>query len=263
MRNPTQLLSILALLGPLSQACGQEAAFQIRYELVPESWIIHIDGLGDGCFSGADKRTNFKIEGTFDLLFFQGSHGLSGRILNVSFTSAEGLDFSATGSGQYVDSGNMSDLVFELEIQMNQARRRVYLSGEFVGNADWFPFIDSGRLAQFGAQDCFLGAFKASPSPQDMVLFFMRGDVNGDRRVNVTDSVAAITHMFLGGQEPRCLDAVDTNDDSKLDLSDAVLLLQYLFLGGARPAIPSRLCGLDPTDDQLDCRGQAACLGEL
>ena len=61
------------------------------------------------------------------------------------------------------------------------------------------------------------------------------GDVNQDRSLTVTDSIAIIGSLFQN-IPVKCPLAREVNEDDTLDLSDAVYLLNYLFLGG--PATP-------------------------
>ena len=70
--------------------------------------------------------------------------------------------------------------------------------------------------------------------------------------------------LFLGAQEPPCLEAADTNDDSRLDISDRVYTLSFLFLDG--PALPSpgpspSPCGADPAASPgfLGCASYPGC----
>ncbi|NRA76518.1 MAG: hypothetical protein HRU16_11305 [Planctomycetes bacterium] len=84
---------------------------------------------------------------------------------------------------------------------------------------------------------------------------FKRGDVNIDGTLDISDAIGTLNYLFqnlpLG-----CLDAVDANDDGNLDISDAVSILNYIFAGGAPPAAPGPTeCGVDSTDDALDCTG--------
>ena len=74
---------------------------------------------------------------------------------------------------------------------------------------------------------------------------FRRGDVNEDGGTNLADAVATFNFLFLGGDEPPCLDAADTNDaDDALNLTDGVYLLNFLFLGGDAPPAPGPFdCG--------------------
>ena len=89
---------------------------------------------------------------------------------------------------------------------------------------------------------------------------FIRGDVDGDGKITLTDSVKTLNSLFKGGQKPDCEDAMDVNDDGKIDLGDAVHGLGYLFRGGSAPVSPFPERGYDITEagltaDALDCRG--------
>jgi hypothetical protein len=86
---------------------------------------------------------------------------------------------------------------------------------------------------------------------------FIRGDANGDGNINITDAIATLAHLFLGGASPACRKTEDTNDDGRLDLTDAVYLLRHLFLGGSPPLAPYPACGADPTSDELSCPAYA------
>ena len=92
---------------------------------------------------------------------------------------------------------------------------------------------------------------------------FRRGDVNDSEIVDLSDPVALLTYLFLGGPEPDCRDAADANDDEKLELTDAIFLLSFLFQGGPPPPPPGpHHCGVDPIrpDSQiLDCAEYDTC----
>lgn len=90
---------------------------------------------------------------------------------------------------------------------------------------------------------------------------FRRGDNDGNGRVNLTDPIALLNHLFLGGRRWTCDDASDTNDDGKIDLADPITTLAYLFQGGDPPPLPGpTACGADPTEDFLG--GICTCEGE-
>jgi len=85
---------------------------------------------------------------------------------------------------------------------------------------------------------------------------FVRGDVDQGGEVDISDGVAVFDYLFLGGDEPPCLDAVDSNDDGQIDLADGIYILNFLFLGGPIPPLPSPggpCGGPDPTADALGC----------
>src|SRR6185369_10039024 len=79
---------------------------------------------------------------------------------------------------------------------------------------------------------------------------FIRGDADGDREVAITDAIAVLSRLFLGGEALPCDDAADSNDDGEVNLSDPIATLDRLFLGGeALPPPGPAACGEDPTTD--------------
>lgn len=84
-----------------------------------------------------------------------------------------------------------------------------------------------------------------------------RGDCNNDAGFNIADTVFLLANLFSGGEDPACDDACDGNDDGSLNIADAVFLLAALFSGGSNPPPPFPDCGIDPTDDALDCLASA------
>jgi hypothetical protein len=69
-------------------------------------------------------------------------------------------------------------------------------------------------------------------------VLFSRGDCDADRRRSVADAVFLLRFLFLGADEPGCLDACDADGSRALDISDAAFFLADLFGRGRRP-IPS------------------------
>ena len=83
---------------------------------------------------------------------------------------------------------------------------------------------------------------------------FLRGDCNDDASVRHlrcdSDSRDAVPRQL----DPICSDACDSNDDGDVDISDAIATLDVLFLGGdPLPAPGLTVCGDDPTADALGC----------
>jgi len=62
--------------------------------------------------------------------------------------------------------------------------------------------------------------------------WFLRGDVNGDWNINVTDVVYLINYLFLipPGPAPEPLETGDVNCDGAINVTDVVYLINYLFL---------------------------------
>lgn len=83
---------------------------------------------------------------------------------------------------------------------------------------------------------------------------FSRGNVNGDDRLDLSDAVFTLGHLFLGTPTVvPCRDALDANDDGGVDITDGVYTLNSLFTGGPLPPAPYPGCGEDVSVDELDC----------
>jgi hypothetical protein len=92
---------------------------------------------------------------------------------------------------------------------------------------------------------------------------FRRGDVNQDGRLEISDAIQVLGHLFLGS--PRtlaCADAADADDDGVVNISDGVQILGFLFLGSRPPHAPFTECGQDPTADALACGSFAGCAAD-
>jgi hypothetical protein len=94
---------------------------------------------------------------------------------------------------------------------------------------------------------------------------FHRGDATGDGRIDLADSLALLSHLFLAPAAPACLDAADADGDGALTLSDPLFLLLYLFRGGAAPPppgpppAPCGTAGKPPGAGGLGCSEYEAC----
>ncbi len=115
-----------------------------------------------------------------------------------------------------------------------------------------------------GANELILLAFDAAGSllTSDRIVvtrttddgpLFVRGDVDGNGRIQVTDAIGVLLHLFAG-KPANCEDAADVDDDGELRGSDAVRLLSYLFQRGEAPPAPFPALGTDPTPDGIECR---------
>jgi hypothetical protein len=98
------------------------------------------------------------------------------------------------------------------------------------------------------------------PNTTARLPHFLRGNVDDDASLTVTDPVATLQFLFFGGATPLCLDAADSNDSGGLNVSDAIWTLGFLCLGGPVPPPPGPFaCGEDPTRDRLGCGAFPSC----
>lgn len=91
----------------------------------------------------------------------------------------------------------------------------------------------------------------ASPAP------FVRGDVNSDGQVSISDLMALVRYVVINGESISCLDSADIDDDGRVTIGDPILLISALFDPQTPAALPMPFPdpGMDPTDDLLgDCQ---------
>ena len=98
----------------------------------------------------------------------------------------------------------------------------------------------------------------SSVAAQDAIAF-QRGDSNGDELFDLSDAVFLVESLFVTNRSFDCMDAADIDDDGRVNVTDAIHAATFLFLGGEAPAAPFRECGLDPTEDDLDCEFYPGC----
>ena len=79
---------------------------------------------------------------------------------------------------------------------------------------------------------------------------FVRGDVNSDSEINLTDAILILSFLFTGGPAPACMDAADADDNRSLQITDAIRILNWLFVGMVALLRPSPTAPQYPT---LDC----------
>ena len=99
--------------------------------------------------------------------------------------------------------------------------------------------------------------FTVEPVPRH----FLRGDCNGEGKVDIADAVCILNWLFAGGATPGCVAATNTNGDDAANIADATYLLNYLFGGGPAPAQPFPDCGpgVLPADTALGCANPPDC----
>jgi len=67
--------------------------------------------------------------------------------------------------------------------------------------------------------------------------WFVRGELNGDGLVDISDAITLLLQLFVDRNIPIDVIAADINQDDGIDTSDAIYLLDFLFRGG--PPIPA------------------------
>ena len=97
--------------------------------------------------------------------------------------------------------------------------------------------------------------------PEPAVPQFVRGDMDDNGFLNLTDAVFILNFLFLGGATPSCFEACDVDNNGILQLTDGIFMLNFLFLGGEAVPAPRDRCGPDPASppDNFDCESFNGC----
>ena len=85
---------------------------------------------------------------------------------------------------------------------------------------------------------------------------FIRGNCNGDDKIDIADGIWILNDLFQGGPTSTCLVACDSNDDSLMDAADAIFVISYRLLSGPAPSAPWPDCG---TIEGAECEATSYC----
>ncbi|MBI4600418.1 MAG: hypothetical protein HY721_00520 [Planctomycetes bacterium] len=125
-------------------------------------------------------------------------------------------------------------------------------SAQPVNNA--ITFVGQSRKDDGGPKDLDQDREQPAEILCCIVAPFLRGDCALDLRIDITDAIVALGYLFLGNDEPPCLNACDVDDNETVNITDPIYLLNHLFLGGPPVPPPSPSCGGDDaTPGDLGC----------
>jgi len=205
------------------------------------------------------------VVGSFVLVREEGSPGgkVTYRVEDVDLV----VDDAFSGDPRYTGTGvyrqrmqGLKNHEMELFLGRDGACCLEYESG-IVGLNTELPALEIDLRFDWSWRSCKaysdlrIVAEAGTPPPR-----FRRGDADGNGTLDLTDPIFLLLWLFVGGDEPGCLDAADSNRDGHHDLSDAVHLLLYLFHGGSAPLGPGpERCGYAPRSSPLGCGLPPAC----
>ncbi|MEC8896373.1 MAG: alpha-amylase family glycosyl hydrolase [Planctomycetota bacterium] len=164
-------------------------------------------------------------------------------VIVASFNNEDfsGYCLGMPGGGQWHEIFNSDSELYDGRNRGNGGR--ISAAG---GGRDGLPSSACITLPRMGVL-----VFAREPLPPAPSSTFLRGDCNGDEKLDISDAARHIGLLFQGGVSTDCPAACDTNGDSAGDISDAIYTLNFLFLGRAAPPAPWPECG--PVQATLDC----------
>jgi hypothetical protein len=220
------------------------------------------DGAYDGVFdlvvgsSGAVTLTGYTGSSDFPVTpdapqpFRGGSHDAFVTRLNPEGNGAADLQFSTFLGGSSLD--------YSLCVA-HAGPDHVVVAG--VSCSDDFPVTMNAYDDTHGGGDIYMadGTICRLEIGGPPLELFVRGDCNADGFFDIGDPIFTLNFLFSDGDFPTCDDACDANDDGGVDISDSIYVLAAQFSGGPSPLPPFSDCGVDPTDDTLDCGAFSFC----
>jgi hypothetical protein len=179
---------------------------------------------------------------------YERSYPISGNEMQAGFQEP---DYVHPGAPIYVVTGGGGAPLYDYTPTADAHLSAVFKSAHHYFKLRITPELLEGTA--IGLDDEVLDAFTIRKGEiVDPVLGFVRGDVDEDREVNLTDAVQILGFLFLGEREI-CKAAADVDGTAEISITDAVALLSYLFQGGTAPVAPFPGCGEDPAADSTGC----------
>ena len=106
-----------------------------------------------------------------------------------------------------------------------------------------FPF---NHFIRFGTNEF---PVKSDTSVVSISNRFLRGDCNGDQRLDISDPIWNLYFLFFGGPRAPCDEGCNINGDHMIDFTDSIYALSYQLIGGPPPPYPacdiSNYCAVD------------------
>ena len=189
----------------------------------------------------------------FDPDFANGDMGLAdGWTIGVvySFTGQNTLAFETSTAVLLVDYSTVASGLIDLETPTTTALTWSNDLGSppvanivVVGGSSLDPSLTDGTVT-----------LNPAYAPPDTP--FVRGNCNGDDRVDIADGIWILNEMFQGGPAGTCVEACDANSDDMTDTADAIFVISYRLLSGPMPTAPFPECGIE---EGADCESASYC----
>jgi predicted GH43/DUF377 family glycosyl hydrolase len=114
---------------------------------------------------------------------------------------------------------------------------------------------DVRPAGRFVALDAALCSIRIDDGSSPGIGPFLRGDGNGDAKLDIADASHLLNFLFLGGDDPPCVAAADCNGDGGVNIADPSYALNFLFLGDRDPPAPFPDCATSvlESDAELGC----------
>ena len=165
------------------------------------------------------------------------------KYTNAAGLSANGVTNSALAAplmATSIDESMINAYVCYSNVTFNMFGRKIILpDNTSISVFDLFGinnpggFNDSRHWNVYGVVIMQSGALKFCPA--EWVLYvepsYLRGDVNGDGKVDIADVTTLIDYLLTSDATGVVLKAADCNEDDQVGIADVTSLIDYLLIG--------------------------------
>lgn len=234
---------------------GLGDSFPVENVLVDEQGNSHIPALRSGAIEVYPLQITDDCGGASDRLL-QFAPMPAGELSDPCRFLLRNVGAQAMGIQFLVVTGDAGDFTFVDAGGRPVERIAVTLlpGAEHLIEARFQPRTAGDKAAAIEAVTGGLSFDLAAAGLGQAAVVFIRSDANGNGRINISDPIVLLIHLFAGGKEPPCVDAADVNDDGAINVTDFVASLWFLFLEGESPRPPFPGCGQDSGLDRLRCK---------
>ena len=206
--------------------------------------------------SGAAEGTTGSV---FETLWIDGAlDAQNAGVFVISGILTDAQDLFVAGTHTIIETFEAGSVPFQLQFSGEQIYT-AQLSGPYTLSSVDVYDVGADYVIADGLENAHQTvAYTWDQFGTNSVVPFIRGDTNGDGRVDVSDSISTLLFLFAGASENvTCLDAANADDDFSIHVSDAIYVLNYLFDQGPPPPAPGEACGLASTS--IGCESYTAC----
>ncbi len=133
---------------------------------------------------------------------------IAAAVVQADTEAGETIDWFVIGSG----GGTMSSSNYTVSGTVGQVAAGPVSSANYTINQGYWQSLESS------GGDCT-----------------MRGDMNCDGTINISDMTYLVSFLFSGGPTPCFAAHGDINCDTSINISDMTYLVSFLFSGGPAP----------------------------
>ncbi len=183
---------------------------------------------------------------------YQRSHPVRDRIVRDAwqdprFDSPRGTIHIVTGGGGY--------FLYNKHVRADERFTRHFILRHHAVELDITASEIHARVVSHEKQ--LIDEFRITKAPRRPGPRLVRGDVDFDGALNITDAIAVLLHLFQS-LRIECPEAARAGEPGAiLSITDAVYLLNYLFLGGSPPRAPFPECAPAQDGDDAWCVREA------